>query len=606
MTSLIQILAALPWMDRLASALVQFLSQGALIALFYALVRSIFARRRTAGFRYGLSCAALLTMMVAPIATFVMSAPVSAVTPASSAASVAGSLASSHSATDVTWLAPMTDAALRTGRDDTTTWIVLAWFIGAIAFWSRLAGGWLIALRIRRTLVRPAPPNWQQHLDHLRMRLRLSRPVRLLVSAVVEVPTVFGWLRPVVLVPLGALTGLDPELVEALLAHELAHIRRHDYLVNTLQGVAETMLFYHPAVWWVSNQIRQERELCCDDIAVAICGDTLTYVRALTELESCRPVHINPALAATGGSLADRVARLLGVSRSGGTIAGSGVMTGTCLIVIVTALGALGQSAATSAPPPAFEVASVKQNKSGAARSPSMIMPGGRFTATNNTVRALILNAYGITASPSLLSGGPGWIDSEAYDIDARPAPNAIPAGVSGKPLWDKTRLMLRTLLADRFKLSMHRESKEMSIYELVVAKNGPKLKASAADCAASMYACHGFSGNPRRLTGTGVDAYDLALILTSYSDRLVVDKTGLQGTFDVFLQWNPFYGKTQQPADDSAPAPGAGREGAMPDLASLPSMFDALEQQVGLKLQAQKGPVEAWVIDHVERPSEN
>ena len=169
------------------------------------------------------------------------------------------------------------------------------------------------------------------------------------------------------------------------------------------------------------------------------------------------------------------------------------------LLVIVTALGALAQSTATTAASstPAFEVASVKQNLSGSPRAPSMILPGGRFTATNNTVRALILNAYGLTASPSLLSGGPGWIDSDAYDIDAVPGANAIPASLSGKPLWDKTRLMLRALLADRFKLSMHRESKEMSIYELVVAKNGPKLKATAADCTANYYTCHSFSGNP-------------------------------------------------------------------------------------------------------------
>ena len=108
------------------------------------------------------------------------------------------------------------------------------------------------------------------------------------------------------------------------------------------------------------------------------------------------------------------------------------------------------------------------------------------------------------------------------------------------------------------------------------------------------------------RLTGTGIDMDDIAFELTSRGDRIVVDKTGIQGMFDVFLQWNPFYGRPQQPADDSAAAPGAGKEGPMPDIASLPSVFDALEQQVGLKLQAQKAPVDAWVIDHVERPTEN
>ena len=165
-------------------------------------------------------------------------------------------------------------------------------------------------------LVRPAPSEWQQTLNQLRTRLNLSRPVRLLTSTLVQVPTVAGWLRPVVLIPVGALAGLPPEHIEALLAHELAHIRRHDYLVNILQSLAEALLFYHPAVWWISNHIRNDRELCCDDIAVSINGDAFTYASALAGLESHRPAHFTPALAANGGSLADRIARLLGVHRS--------------------------------------------------------------------------------------------------------------------------------------------------------------------------------------------------------------------------------------------------------------------------------------------------
>jgi hypothetical protein len=110
--------------------------------------------------------------------------------------------------------------------------------------------------------------------------------------------------------PVGALTGLAPEHIEALLAHEVAHICRHDYLVNVLQSVVEAVLFYHPAIWWVSKQIRKERELCCDDLAVAASGDALTYVRALADLELCRPTHVRAAIAANGGSLLDRIRRL--------------------------------------------------------------------------------------------------------------------------------------------------------------------------------------------------------------------------------------------------------------------------------------------------------
>jgi hypothetical protein len=128
----------------------------------------------------------------------------------------------------------------------------------------------------------------------------------------VNSPSVIGWLRPVILAPVGVLIGLAPEQVEALLAHELAHVRRHDYLVNVLQGFAESLLFYHPAVWWISNQIRAEREHCCDDLAVAASGDVLVYARALAELESMRPAHFKAAaLSANDGSLLRRIQRLV-------------------------------------------------------------------------------------------------------------------------------------------------------------------------------------------------------------------------------------------------------------------------------------------------------
>src|SRR5207237_4946041 len=116
-------------------------------------------------------------------------------------------------------------------------------------------------------------------------RLGLPAAAHVVESALVDVPTVVGWLRPAILLPIAALASLSPEQVEAILAHELAHIRRHDYAVNVLQTFAETLLFYHPAVWWVSKRIRVEREHCCDDVAVAVCGDAVCYAEALATLE---------------------------------------------------------------------------------------------------------------------------------------------------------------------------------------------------------------------------------------------------------------------------------------------------------------------------------
>src|SRR5205085_6589248 len=119
---------------------------------------------------------------------------------------------------------------------------------------------------------------------------------RLCRSALVEVPTAIGFMKPVILLPASTLTGLAPAQIEAILAHELAHIRRHDYFVNLLQSVIETLLFYHPAVWWVSRRVREERELCCDDLAVRASGDAIAYARALSELERLKGEGVTLAM----------------------------------------------------------------------------------------------------------------------------------------------------------------------------------------------------------------------------------------------------------------------------------------------------------------------
>ena len=136
---------------------------------------------------------------------------------------------------------------------------------------------WVRSIRIRDN--EPLEAAWMEKLDDLRCRLGVSRPVRLLKSALVEVPTVIGWLRPVILLPAATLSGLTPRQLEAILAHELAHVRRLDYLVNAFQCLVETLMFYHPVAWWISRCIREERENCCDDLVIQVCGDRLIRAR---------------------------------------------------------------------------------------------------------------------------------------------------------------------------------------------------------------------------------------------------------------------------------------------------------------------------------------
>ncbi|MEZ5303594.1 MAG: M56 family metallopeptidase, partial [Verrucomicrobiales bacterium] len=195
-------------------------------------------------------------------------------------------------------------------------WVVGVWALGVALLSARLLSGWLCLRRWRASGKEIADPVWRARFAALGERMRLSRPVRLLASASAAVPMVAGWIKPVVLVPAGLFTGLDAAQLEAILAHELAHIRRHDYLVNLLQNAVETLFFFHPAVWWISGEIRQEREHCCDDEAAALCGGAVGYARALAALEEIRSIDGAPlgAVSAAGGSLLCRVRRLLGVS----------------------------------------------------------------------------------------------------------------------------------------------------------------------------------------------------------------------------------------------------------------------------------------------------
>ena len=162
------------------------------------------------------------------------------------------------------------------------TWLpaaVLIWIAGVTLLSARLAAGWLIVERLRRRSTRAVSAPLAARVAKMARQLRVTRPVRALESAIVDVPTVVGWLRPVILLPASALAGLSPAQLEAVIAHELAHVRRHD-LVNLLQTVVETLLFYHPAVWWLSHRIRIERENCCMTIAVELCGDRVAYAHA--------------------------------------------------------------------------------------------------------------------------------------------------------------------------------------------------------------------------------------------------------------------------------------------------------------------------------------
>src|SRR5216110_1889169 len=266
--------------------------QGTLAAVGLAALLTV-VPARAARSRYALSFATLLVMLALPLATGL------------------------RTGSEPSWTDAGAHAFTTRMRavEPALPWVVALWLGGVLLMSAYAARSWLATQRLRTVGTGPVPEAWRQTLAALATRLRVSRPVRLLASALIAVPAVIGWWRRVILIPVSVLTGggLTPLQLDALLAHELAHVRRHDYLVNLLQSVIETLLFYHPAVWWVSSRVRQEREHCCDDLAVAACGDAHFYAAALLGMETWRSAPGLLAVAATGGSLLDRVRRILSV-----------------------------------------------------------------------------------------------------------------------------------------------------------------------------------------------------------------------------------------------------------------------------------------------------
>jgi len=327
-------------------ALLHLLWQGVVVAAILAAALALLARR-SANARYLVSCAALALLLVLGIATAVRAyEPAPAIVQAS-APSMTITLANVQiPLADIAPAPAALGTRLLNGARESLPNVVLVWIIGVALLSSRLLMTWLRTQRLARTAARAANEEWHRVVERLSSALRLRRAITLVESAAVEVPAVIGWLRPVVLLPASTLTGLAPRQIEMVLAHELAHIRRHDFFVNLLQAVVETLMFYHPAVWWMSRRVRIERENCCDDLAVAVCGDAIQYARALARLEELRAPEI--AMAANGGALLARIRRIAGAraeSIGHGTrwIAGVAMLSILGIILAIPSLPALAQ-----------------------------------------------------------------------------------------------------------------------------------------------------------------------------------------------------------------------------------------------------------------------
>ena len=591
----------------------------ATLTLAVALAVTGLARRSRAAARHVLLVAAFAVLLVLPAASLMMpsrglrlpatpaasSALVTAVVPAITTPSPTG-LGAQESGDTFRSDSGMTASAL--------LWTV--WGAGALlCLLPVLAGTWHLRA-LRRS-------GWScARGDALLRRLSaeagLHRSIAVRVHESIPGPMTYGTLRPVILLPRDAESWSDDALSRAMI-HELEHVRRGDWLSQYMARFVGALYWFHPLVWMAWRRLRLEAERACDD-AVLRRSEATAYANQLVLLAERLASTATPPLLAMAAcrDLSTRVRAVLDGAqargRAGALPVATAIVAAALFIAAVAPLRAVRQGQAPSdgaqQPPLAFETASVKPNKSGDEERYIRLDPGGGLTVVNMQLRELITWAYQIQSFQ--LEGGPDWIASDRFDILAKPEREVPSTGPGQGP----PRMMMRTLLADRFKLMMHEETKNLPIFEIVLAREdgklGPRLRPAAVDCAAQAAAARagtpppassgppgpgscGMNMNPVSVRGGGVTLAMLANLLERAVGRLVIDRTGLEGNWDLEVNYTP---------DRSQIPPGVELPSSIDP--NGPSLFTALEEQLGLKLRPARGPVEVLVIDSVQQPTPN
>jgi uncharacterized protein (TIGR03435 family) len=460
------------------------------------------------------------------------------------------------------------------------TLVFLSWLsgcVGVLFFW---------CLRWRRVTkaVRGASPLVSGRELEARHRLEqcagVTQKIRIIASTSTLEPGVIGIFRPVLVVPAGITDRLSDAQLEAILLHELCHVRRRDNLVAMIHMLVEAVFWFHPLVWWIGARLVDERERACDEEVVRLGSDPQVYAEGI--LKVCEFYLESPLVCVagvTGSNLKKRIEDIMShrISHSL-NLAKKVLLTtiGVAAVVVPLLIGFLNLAPAraqaqSEVGSPAFTNVSIRPHQEDTtnpqARRTTMLIrePGSPdFKGINLTLKTLIGSAYDL--KPRQISGGPDWVDTEGYDITAKTQESAR---------FDQVRIQLQNLLADRFKLKFHRETKEEPVYDLVVGTNGLKLKeVPPSDVKPEMGRFHmtkGHADSPQ------IPMRVLAGFLSNSTGRMVFDKTGLQGNYDITLNWT---------AGDNQ------------------SLITAVQEQLGLELKPQTAPIEHLIIDSAEKPS--
>ena len=485
----------------------------------------------------------------------------------------------------------------------------LCWFLVVLCVW------YVRWLKISAAIRKSVPLHEGREVEGLRRLERIAgteQRIEILLSRTSLEPGIFGITRPVFIWPEGISKHLEDAHLDGILAHELCHVRRRDNLAAAIHMVVEAIFWFHPLVWWLGARLLEERERACDEEVLELGSDRQIYAESILKVcEFCVGSPLACVSGVTGADLKKRMVYIMTKNLSCKLDFSRKLLlsaAGLLAVVVPIVFGVLkpAQSRAASQAPnaavvaPAFDTLSIQPNKTGEpmagfnvkGRPMSAIQfKPDRFMATNFTLHKLIQRAYDVQDDQIL--GGPDWVNSEGYDIDAKVEKSVFDGlqklGPDQRVL--QSRRMLQALLADHFKLSFHNETKEVPVYTLLIAGNGLKIpRAIPGDTYANGVKC--FGGRPcgagvilapegGKLVGQGVPIASLVQDLSEhYLHRAVLDKTGLADKYDFTLQWTP---------EESQAA-----------------IFTAFEEQLGLKLEPQRAPMEVLVIDHAEKPSGN
>ncbi len=486
-------------------------------------------------------------------------------------------------------------------------WIAAVWLSGFLLVLLLWSVRWR---KIAAAMKAASPSSEGRELAALRRIERLGgirKPIALLLSPASLEPGIFGIARPALIWPEGISPRLEDAHLEAILAHEVWHVRRRDNLAAALHMLVEAVFWFHPLVWWLGARLVEERERACDEQVVAWGSDPQVYAESILKVcEFCLGSPLPCVAGVTGADLKQRMVRIMShrMLRNLDFARKALLMAAAVLaIAIPVTVGLLNatpgqaQSSDASATAPVFSSVSVKAAQPSGNESnhfqAMFSLRDGSFSARGITLERLIQDAYHV--QDSQVSGGPDWLKAARFDVDAKFDPQFVAAmqqRVDDHKDFDN-QTMLKVLLASQFKLATHTKSQTLPVYDLVVDSGGAKLQAATGMRMMRM--------GPGDLSSSGTPVEFLVQQLAVRLGRPVIDKTGLKGTYTYAVHWTPDPSEAQHVKQAGLPEPDPPSTDP-----NGPSLVTAVQEQLGLKLEPQTAPVPVLVIDHAEAPSEN